>query len=591
MKKLLLLLLLATAVLIPASAQQVTVRLETAGTLPEHITEETKYTIRNLRVEGELNGTDIRLLRDMAGRMNVNTATKGQLDTLDLSAARIVSGGEPYFTWAGQEYRTADDVLPPYFLLYCRDIKSFQMPESLRAIGDQALASCESLEEIVLPEGLDSIGLAPFINCDKVEELIVPDNVTKISHASFQRMGGLKRITLGAGIRSIDTSSFVNDDVLECITLGKNLTEFDALTFYTLPCLQRIETDEENPSYTSIDGVLFTKDKATLFYHPGGRDEETYVIPASVTTLREHCFAANPSLTAMDIPSSVQTIGLGAFLNCGSLQTVTLHEGLRTVGTGAFGSCENLMEIEFPASVETVEGGVFLACNALERIRVAADSEHFTTQDGALYDKEMRTLISFPCGYDTEFYEIPGTVETIDSYAFACHPTLKNAYLPPSVRTVGEGAFFACPQLLRLIFSEGIDSIATGVLDLCDKMDAVFFLGATPPGHVDDYALYNDRLYELGALYVPEAALEDYKAKQWVVLRELGYSEQLFKYISGLTDADIAEITGIRPAVADYPAERLPEVYTLDGRHAGTLQRGINILRRPDGTSQKFLLK
>ena len=590
MKKLLLL-LFATAVLIPACAQQVTVRLETAGTLPEHITEDTKYTIRNLKVEGELNRTDIRLLRDMAGRVNINTATKGQLDTLDLSAARIVSGGEPYFTWAGQDYRTADDVLPPYFLLYCRDMKYFRMPVSTRVVGDQALASCEGLEEIILPEGLDSIGLAPFINCDKVEELTVPDNVTKISHASFQRMGGLKRITLGAGIKFIDTSSFVNDDMLECITLGKNLTEFDALTFYTLPSLLRIEVHEDNPGYTSIDGVLFTKDKTTLFYHPGGRDEETYVIPASVTTLREHCIAANPSLTTMDIPASVQTIGTGAFLNCGSLQTVTLHEGLRTVGTGAFGSCDNLMEIELPASVETVEGGAFLACNALESIKVAEGSEHLATQDGVLYDKEMRTIISFPCGINTEFHEIPGTVETLDSYAFACHPTLKNAYLPPSVHTVGEGAFFACPQLLRLIFSEGIDSIGTGVLDLCDKMDAVFFLGATPPEHVDDYALYNDRLYELGALYVPEAALDAYKAKQWVVLRELGYSEQLFKYISGLTDADIADITGIRHAATDCPAEGLPEVYTLDGRHAGSLRRGINILRRPDGTSHKLLLK
>lgn len=73
-----------------------TIHVATAGSLSNHITESEKYTIEELTLTGELNGTDFRLLRDMAGNNYLGQLTDGKLKVLDFSSARIVAGGERY---------------------------------------------------------------------------------------------------------------------------------------------------------------------------------------------------------------------------------------------------------------------------------------------------------------------------------------------------------------------------------------------------------------------------------------------------------------------------------------------------------------
>ena len=73
--------------------QQITIKLDKAGTLPNQISSTEKYLITNLKVVGEINGTDMCLIRDMAGRDFEGKETSGKLSKLDLSEAKIVEGG------------------------------------------------------------------------------------------------------------------------------------------------------------------------------------------------------------------------------------------------------------------------------------------------------------------------------------------------------------------------------------------------------------------------------------------------------------------------------------------------------------------
>ena len=73
-----------------------TIHVATAGTLPNYISDADKYSIEELTLTGELNGTDFRLLRDMAGDNYLGQPTEGKLKVLDISGARIVAGGERY---------------------------------------------------------------------------------------------------------------------------------------------------------------------------------------------------------------------------------------------------------------------------------------------------------------------------------------------------------------------------------------------------------------------------------------------------------------------------------------------------------------
>ena len=78
--------------------KQVTVKLDEAGTLPDKIGSAKKYKITNLKIIGEINGTDWRMIRDMAGRNLSHDETEGNLSELDLSDASIVPGGDYYIT-------------------------------------------------------------------------------------------------------------------------------------------------------------------------------------------------------------------------------------------------------------------------------------------------------------------------------------------------------------------------------------------------------------------------------------------------------------------------------------------------------------
>ena len=96
MKKLYLLFLLTILAMVAYSQTSKTINVATAGTLPSLISDDEKYTIEELTLTGELNGTDFRLLRDMAGNNYLGQDTEGKLRILDFSGAKIVAGGEKY---------------------------------------------------------------------------------------------------------------------------------------------------------------------------------------------------------------------------------------------------------------------------------------------------------------------------------------------------------------------------------------------------------------------------------------------------------------------------------------------------------------
>ena len=78
--------------------KQITIKLDKAGTLPDRIASSKKYKITNLKIVGEINGTDLKFIREMAGCDYDGKETDGKLSILDLSDAKIVEGGSAYYS-------------------------------------------------------------------------------------------------------------------------------------------------------------------------------------------------------------------------------------------------------------------------------------------------------------------------------------------------------------------------------------------------------------------------------------------------------------------------------------------------------------
>jgi hypothetical protein len=108
--------------------------------------------------------------------------------------------------------------------------------------------------------------------------------------------------------------------------------------------LTSILVDNRNPSYASIDGVLFDKNIRTLIIYPRYKNQSSYVIPSSVTSIEDYAFFKCSYLTSVTIPSSVMSIGDLAFFEC-NLTSVTIPSSVTSIGDYAFSYCDSLTSV------------------------------------------------------------------------------------------------------------------------------------------------------------------------------------------------------------------------------------------------------
>ena len=151
--------------------KQITLTLDEAGTLPDRIGENQKYLITNLKIVGKINGTDLKFIREMAGRDINREKTDGKLSILDLSEAKIVAGGDAYVSFYGNNMYTYNDEL-----------------------GDYAFDGCSGLTSLTIPSGVTSIGCYALFNCIGLTSLTLPSSVTEIGSHAFKHCSGLTSI-------------------------------------------------------------------------------------------------------------------------------------------------------------------------------------------------------------------------------------------------------------------------------------------------------------------------------------------------------------------------------------------------------------
>ena len=262
--------------------RQITIKLDKAGTLPDKIGSSKKYKITNLKIVGEINGTDWRLIRDMASEDEYGR-TKGKLSTLDLSDAKIVGGGNSYINTGDNSYYTSNDKLGDYAFYDCRVLTNLTIPSSVTSIGESAFEYCRSLTSLTIPSSVTSIGESAFEYCRSLTSLTIPSSVTSIGESAFEYCRSLTSLTIPSSVTLIDWYAFKG-----C----------SGLTNLTIPS-----------SVTSIGGSAFQ----------GCSGLTSLTIPSSVTLIDWYAFQGCSGLTSLTISSSVTSIGESAFSGCSSL--------------------------------------------------------------------------------------------------------------------------------------------------------------------------------------------------------------------------------------------------------------------------------
>ena len=189
--------------------KQITIKLDKAGTLPDRIASSKKYKITNLKIVGEVNGTDLKFIREMAGCDFNGKETDGKLSILDLSDAKIVEGGSAYYSDRDDGFIcTSNDKLGDYVFNGCSGLTSLTLPSSVTKIGCYALSNCIGLTSLTLPSSVTEIGEHAFLNCRGLTNFTIPSGVTSIGHGAFFCCYGLISLTIPSCVTAIGSRAF-----------------------------------------------------------------------------------------------------------------------------------------------------------------------------------------------------------------------------------------------------------------------------------------------------------------------------------------------------------------------------------------------
>lgn len=189
--------------------KQITIKLDKAGTLPDRIASSKKYKITNLKIVGEINGTDLKFIREMAGCDYDGKETDGKLSILDLSDAKIVEGGSAYYSDRDDGFiYTSNDKLGDYVFFDCSGLTSLTLPSSVTKIGCYALSNCIGLTNLTLPSSVTEIGEHAFLNCRGLTNFTIPSGVTSIGTSAFFCCYGLISLTIPSSVTSIGGFAF-----------------------------------------------------------------------------------------------------------------------------------------------------------------------------------------------------------------------------------------------------------------------------------------------------------------------------------------------------------------------------------------------
>ena len=175
---------------------------------------------------------------------------------------------------------------------------AYTIPDNVTAIGAGAFTSCVGLTSVTIPNSVKSIEDYAFGYCFGLTHVDIPSSVSTIGEGVFRACTGLARIDIPSSVSTIGEGVFG-----EC------------------KALKEINVDPDSRSFSSAEGVLFNKDKATIIRYPEVKEGE-YTIPSSVNTVASEAFVGCVGLKAVTIPESVETIKGNAFSGCSNLAMV-----------------------------------------------------------------------------------------------------------------------------------------------------------------------------------------------------------------------------------------------------------------------------
>ena len=341
---------------------------------------------------------------------------------------------------------------------------------------------CECGESYVSEGELASDGLLFSLNSDNTYTLTGLYNSSDVSIVIPSHYKGLPVV-------AIADNAFKHLPLVN-VTIPATVERIGHLALAATSNFTSIEVSEGNQHFTSIDGVLYSKDTRTLVQYPVGRDATAFEIPSHVSVIGGGAFFDSSALTEISIPAGVTSIGKEAFKDCESITDLRLPEALTEIGAGAFENCYNLKTVNVPNSVASIGERAFCHCESLKAVNIPEGIE--SIGDFTFYAcYELTTVI------------IPNSVKSIGVSAFEWCDGLTGVQMS-AVQSIGDNAFCSCKMLGSIYLPGSLTYLGEWAFGWCDNLASVNIPASI--GVIRSNAFYMCRSLEL--IEIPEGITE-----------------------------------------------------------------------------------
>lgn len=255
-------------------------------------------------------------------------------DCYDLEEISVIPEGVTYigdYAFRGCEYLEGTLKLPESItyigeeaFVWCNFSGNLILPNSIKYIGYRAFSDCYSFEgEVTLPDTLEYLGAHAFWDDNFTNKTItIPATVSYFYSNAFEGWSKLESIIVdpASPYYVTDEQGIIwNKTYTEVVFFPASITEFllpDTMTdidfsnmFSNCNNLEKINISDSNTTYSSIDGVVYSKDKTVLIYYPKGRKGTEYRVQPGTKKIEAYAFDGNnEQLCTWYFPASIETL-------------------------------------------------------------------------------------------------------------------------------------------------------------------------------------------------------------------------------------------------------------------------------------------
>lgn len=554
--------LLALNFTLGLASEPVFVEVQSAGSLSSLIEDSQKNQITDLTITGNLNGTDIRFIREMAGRDVEGNETEGTLSVLDLSGATIVSGGDYYYKQYF-EYKTSDNEIGENMFIDC-GLSSIVMPDDITVIGTGAFKGCANLVSASISEKVTNIKSSAFEGCSQLESVVFPQNITELGSLSFKGCKALKTFTFPK-VTSLADEILSGCDALVSVTIPETVTAVGSLVFAGCIKLAEIHVAASLPPdigwswqpFQNVDkntcklfipaGSLASYNSAKEWGDFTNKIEEAEEIEPKIVEVAEA--GTLSTFISVDEKNVIKDLTVIGDLNgtdirfiremagrtyddkecAGSLEILDLSQANIVEGGEPyfymysefrtkndefsvyfFKGCK-LKTIEFPQSLKVVGNAVFSECYNLSGKIIIP--EGVTTIGVSSFEATAIESVELPSSLVT-VTDGSMVIDAIGAHAFENCRSLRDINIPESVTTIQTSVFSGCTSLTTITLPKGVTWVRGSAFQDCIGLKEIRVHASVPPKA--DYQAFYRVDTETCKLMVPEGTRDAYKeADEW----------------------------------------------------------------------------